>query len=61
LAAAFLSRVSPAAAWAAAITNGLLTAKIGLSAAWLPSSSILMVPAAAAAAWAIASSRRHSS
>ncbi|MEP6783952.1 MAG: hypothetical protein ABI983_09795 [Acidobacteriota bacterium] len=60
LAAAFLSRVSPAAAWAAAITNGLVTAKIGLSAPWLPSSSILMFPAALSAVWAIASSRRQS-
>lgn len=61
LAAAFLSRVPPAARWTAAVTNGLVTAKIGLSAAWLPSSTILMVPAAAAAAWAIAASRRQSS
>jgi hypothetical protein len=60
LAAAFLSRVRPAAAWTAAITNGLVTAKIGLSAAWLPSSSILMIPAALAAAWAVASTRRQS-
>lgn len=60
LAAAFLSRVPPAAAWAAVVTNGLVTAKIGLSAAWLPSSSILLIPASLAAAWAIASSRRQS-
>jgi hypothetical protein len=60
LAAAFLSRVRPAAAWTAAITNGLVTAKIGLSAAFLPSSSILLIPAALAAAWAVASSRRQS-
>lgn len=60
LAAAFLSRVRPAAAWSAAITNGLVTAKIGLSAAWLPSSSILMIPAALAAVWAIASAPRQS-
>ena len=44
LAAAFLSRARPAAAWSAAITNGLVTAKIGLSATWLPSSSILILP-----------------
>ena len=60
LASAFLSRAPPAAAWAAAITNGLMTAKIGLSTTWLPSSSILFIPALLAAAWAIASSRRQS-
>jgi len=60
LAAAFLSRARPAAAWCAAITNGLVTAKIGLSTTWLPSSSILILPAALAAAWAIASARRQS-
>jgi hypothetical protein len=59
LAAAFLSRVSPAAAWTAAIANGLLTAKIGLSTTWLPSSSILLLPATAAAAWAFASYARN--
>jgi hypothetical protein len=52
LASAFLSRVPPAAAWAAAITNGLLTARIGLSSEWLPPSTMLLPPAAAAAAWA---------
>jgi hypothetical protein len=57
LAAVFLSRVSPVAAWAAAITNGLVTAKIGLSTAWLPATSILLIPASLAAAWAIAVSR----
>ncbi|MEP6783953.1 MAG: hypothetical protein ABI983_09800 [Acidobacteriota bacterium] len=60
LAAAFLSRVSPASAWAAVATNGLVTAKIGLSTAWLPSTSILLIPASLSAAWAIASSRRQS-
>jgi hypothetical protein len=60
LASVFLSRVPPAAAWAAAITNGLMTAKIGLSTAWLPSSSILLIPASLAAVWAIASFRRQS-
>lgn len=55
LAAAFLSRLPWAPAWAAAITNGLLTAKIGLSSPWLPSSSILLLPATAAAVWAFAS------
>jgi hypothetical protein len=60
LAAVFLSRVPIAAAWAAAITNGLVTAKIGTSTALLPSSSILLVPAFLSAAWAIAASRRQS-
>jgi hypothetical protein len=59
LAAAFLSRVTPAAAWAAAITNALVTAKIGLSTDWLPSTTILMLPASLSAAWAVASSRRR--
>lgn len=53
LTAVFLSRVSPAAGFAAAITNGLLTAKVGLSTAWLPSTRILLVPALAAAVWAV--------
>ena len=60
LAGVFLSRLPPGTAWAAAITNGLVTAKLGLSTAWLPSSSILIVPAVLAAAWAIVSSRRQS-
>lgn len=59
LAGVFLSRVPPAMAWTAAITNGLFTAKIGLSTAWLPSSSILIVPALLAAAWAIVAHRRR--
>ena len=60
LASAFLSRVAPAPAWAAAITNGLLTARIGLSSEWLPSSTILLPPAAAAAAWAFWAYARQS-
>jgi len=60
LASVFLSRVPRPAAWAAAITNGLLTAKIGLSTTLLPSSSILLIPATLSAAWAIASARRQS-
>jgi hypothetical protein len=52
LATVFLSRVPPGAAWAAAITNALVTARMGLSSDLLPSSSILLVPATAAAAWA---------
>jgi hypothetical protein len=59
LAAIWLSRLSPAAGWMAAITNGLVTAKIGLSTAWLPSTSILLIPASLCAAWAIASSLRQ--
>jgi hypothetical protein len=57
LAAAFLSRISWAPGWAAAITSGLVTAKIGLSTDWLPSTSILLIPATLSAAWAFASSR----
>ena len=53
LAAAFLARVSPAAAWTAAITNALVTARMGLSTELLPSSSVLLLPATAAAAWAV--------
>jgi hypothetical protein len=60
LAAVFLSRVSPAAGWAAAITNGLVTAKIGLSTEWLPATSILLIPATLSAMWAFAASRRSS-
>ena len=60
LASVFLSRLPPGPAWAAAISNGLVTAKLGLSTAWLPSSSLLMIPASLAAAWAIVSSRRQS-
>jgi hypothetical protein len=59
LAAAFLAQVPRSAAWAAAITNGLVTAKIGLSTTWLPSSTVLLIPAAAAAAWAFASYARN--
>jgi hypothetical protein len=59
LASVFLTRVPAAAAWAAAITNGLVTAKIGLSSPYLPSSSVLLVPATIASVWAIAAHRRH--
>ena len=58
LATVFLSRVSPAAAWAAVVTNGLVTARIGLSTEWLPSISMLLIPASLCATWAVASSRR---
>jgi hypothetical protein len=60
LAAAFLARVPAMPAWTAAIASGLLTARIGLSSEWLPSSSILLPPAAAAAAWAFWASGRQS-
>jgi len=60
LAAAFLARVPAAPAWAAAITSALLTAKMGLSTVWLPSISLLVIPASLSAAWAIASRRRFS-
>lgn len=56
LAASFLSRISPVAGWAAAITNGLVTAKIGLSTEWLPATSILLIPASLSAAWALTTS-----
>jgi hypothetical protein len=53
LAAIFLSRVPVLVGFAAAIANGLLTAKVGLSTTWLPSASVLMIPAAATAIWAL--------
>lgn len=49
LAAIFLGRVPVPLAFAAAIANGLLTAKVGLSTNWLPSASVLMIPAVATA------------
>lgn len=52
LAATFLARVPAPAAWAAAITNGLLTARIGLSSDLLPPTSVLFLPAALSAGWA---------
>lgn len=59
LAAAFLAQVPLPAAVAAAVTNGLVTARIGLSTELLPSSSVLLVPAALAAFWAVAAYRRQ--
>lgn len=53
LTAVYLSRVSPAAGFAAAITNGLLTARVGLSTVWLPSTRWLVVPALATAIWVV--------
>lgn len=60
LAALFLSRASPAAGFAAAISNGLLTAKVGLSTVWLPSTRILLIPALVTAMWAVWTSRYSS-
>jgi hypothetical protein len=60
LATIFLASVSPAAAWAATIANALVTARIGLSTAWLPATTILMIPALLCAVWVLAESgRRH--
>ncbi|MGH9386657.1 MAG: hypothetical protein ACRD2N_20495 [Vicinamibacterales bacterium] len=53
LAALFLSRVPVWLALAAALLNGLMTAKAGLSTTWLPSTSVLVIPAAASAMWAL--------
>jgi len=55
LAAAFLARASTMSAWAAVITNGLLTARNGLSTEWLPGTAVLVGPAVLASAWAITS------
>lgn len=52
LAAAFLARVPALPAWAAALTSGLVTARIGLSSELLPASAVLLPPATLAAAWA---------
>ena len=59
LAAVFLAQVAAPAAWAAAITTSLLTARFGLSSDLLPSVSILLVPATAAAVWTFASYIRN--
>lgn len=59
MATAFLAQVPAAAAWAAAITSGLVTARMGLSTPWLPPSSVLLVPATLAAAWALDAYRRR--
>ena len=47
LAALFLSRIPSALAVLTVLVNGAATAKIGSSTAWLPPSSVLMVPALA--------------
>ncbi len=49
LATIALSRVPVGLGLAAAVTNGLLTAKVGSSSVWLPSAGYLALPAAAAA------------
>jgi hypothetical protein len=59
MASAFLSRLPPVTAWAAVMTTALVTAKIGLSTAMLPSSSVLLVPATAAAIFALAADARN--
>lgn len=60
LGAGFLSRVSPAAAWTTIVTNGLLTTRLGTSSELLPSTTVLLGPAALAAAWAVSASFRNS-
>lgn len=58
LATIFLGNCQPAAAWSAAITTALVTARIGLSTEWLPATTLLLIPAALCAAWALETSRR---
>jgi hypothetical protein len=53
LAAIFLARLPPTLGLAAAITNGLLTARVGLSPTWLPPLPYLFALAAIVAALAI--------
>jgi hypothetical protein len=53
LATLFLSRLPIGVAWAVVLTNGLVTAKAGLSTEWLPSTTVLVIPAAVSAAWAL--------
>jgi hypothetical protein len=53
LATLFLARLPIGVAWAVAVSNGLVTAKAGLSTDWLPSTTLLVIPAAASAAWAL--------
>ena len=52
LATILLARLPNAIAWAAAITNALLTTRLGLSSEALPETRLLIVPAAATAIWA---------
>jgi hypothetical protein len=53
LAVAFLSRLPLSISLIAALTNGLFTAKIGASTAWLPSAALLLAIAAIPAIYAI--------
>ena len=53
LAVAFLSRLPRWVALVAAVANGLVTAKVGLSTEWLPPSRYLLIPAGVSAALAI--------
>jgi hypothetical protein len=53
LAAIFLSRIPPALGIMAALTNGLLTARVGLSTAWLPTVPYLLALAAIVGAAAV--------
>ncbi len=53
LAAIFLARLPPALGIAAAVTNGLVTARVGLSTAWLPPLPYLIALAAIVGAVAI--------
>jgi hypothetical protein len=54
LATAFLAQLPRRVAWAAAVTTGLLTVRMGLSTDLLPPASVLFIPASLAAAWAVA-------
>jgi hypothetical protein len=60
LAALYLSRAPAGLAWATALANGAVTAKIGTSTEWLPPSSLLLIPAALLSAGVLWNIRRHS-
>jgi hypothetical protein len=53
LALVFLVQLPMRLAYLAVLTNGLFTAKVGLSTAWLPSSAIFLVVAVIVAIWVI--------
>jgi MFS family permease len=53
----FLTSLPFGLALLAVITNGLLTARVGLSTAWLPTTPVLLVVAGAAAAWSVLRAR----
>jgi hypothetical protein len=57
LAALYLGRVSLPMGLAAAVTNGLVTAKVGTSTLWLPPSGMLLVPALLCAIWVLRTER----